>query len=417
MLCLLVSCSRTETTGDQRSKDDPVTLKFYTQLLNLTDDDWQNTVVKPLKAKFPNISLELIPSSPERNIQALIASNDIPDILLTGRNLVVELNELGIPYDLTDDTKKFNLKLNDYKSGVIDTVKQYDPNHKLIGLPFYMNAAATFYNKDVFDKFGLSYPKAGMTWDEQISLAAKMARTDNGTPYYGLLPGAWPVMVDQMSLRTVAGTTAQLTADPIKRVFELQKKAYESQSEKKVLNPAKVLELFIKGQLAMMPYWINNTLGPLEQVNKEGNALNWDMTNFPSFAEKPGIMPPSGIYLLTVSNQSQHKEQAFQVVSHLSNSTEVQTIISKSARLTASKDAKINKVFGEDYQSIKGKNVGILLQYQGAPAVVPEKYDGVARKYLNQAVKEIVEKNVDINTSLRNANEKTNSEIKTLLNK
>jgi ABC-type glycerol-3-phosphate transport system substrate-binding protein len=34
----------------------------------------------------------------------------------------------------------------------------------LVGIPFTQQFSALYYNKDIFDKFGVSYPKDGMTW-------------------------------------------------------------------------------------------------------------------------------------------------------------------------------------------------------------------------------------------------------------
>lgn len=36
--------------------------------------------------------------------------------------------------------------------------------------PVVNNTMSLYYNKDLFDKFGVSYPKDGMTWDEVLEL-------------------------------------------------------------------------------------------------------------------------------------------------------------------------------------------------------------------------------------------------------
>lgn len=49
------------------------------------------------------------------------------------------------------------------------------------------NTEAVFYNKDLFDKFGIDYPTDNMTWDEMYELSKNMTRSDGDIQYYGYL--------------------------------------------------------------------------------------------------------------------------------------------------------------------------------------------------------------------------------------
>lgn len=48
-----------------------------------------------------------------------------------------------------------------------------------------MNNVVTYYNREIFDKFAISYPRDGITWEEMAALAQKVSRVDNGVQYYG----------------------------------------------------------------------------------------------------------------------------------------------------------------------------------------------------------------------------------------
>ncbi|KRG10709.1 hypothetical protein ACA29_20325 [Lederbergia galactosidilytica] len=64
-----------------------------------------------------------------------------------------------------------------------------DPEGKgqLISLPTLVDTAGLFYNKEIFDIFGVPYPdpERPMTWEEVRELAAKMTGQRNGVDYRG----------------------------------------------------------------------------------------------------------------------------------------------------------------------------------------------------------------------------------------
>ncbi|NOU90117.1 extracellular solute-binding protein [Paenibacillus sp. LMG 31460] len=67
-----------------------------------------------------------------------------------------------------------------------------------------MDTLVLYYNKDIFDKFGISYPRNGMTWDEVYDLAKKLNRTEDGISYrgFGMAAGAM-FTVNPLSLQPV----------------------------------------------------------------------------------------------------------------------------------------------------------------------------------------------------------------------
>jgi multiple sugar transport system substrate-binding protein len=407
-----------ESAPESAPSSAPVTLKFYTMLASLTEADWQNLIAKPLELKYPNITLEMIPTGKGSQITDLVADHNVPDILFAGRTHVIQVDELKLFHDMAGDVKQNNFDLNKYKSGVIDAIRKYDPTEtRLIGLPLYMNTSLTFYNKDVFDKFGVSYPKDGLIWEDLVEVAKRLTRLDNGEQYYGIWPSTWSVMSDQLQQARVKGAVSLIDTDNMRAVFGLQKSLYGVQAGLKVTNNGNVaMDTFTKDRkLGILPYYINNVFPVMEQLQKDGKPFNWDMVNFPSFRAQPGVLPPNGIYMLAMTEQGQHKKEAFQAIKFLSSDVEVQTAISKTGKLSAIRNPKVADVYGETYTSLKGKNRDVLLENKAAPAIIPEKFDSIANKYLNQAIVNVVEKQVDINTALREANLKTENDIKAQL--
>jgi multiple sugar transport system substrate-binding protein len=56
---------------------------------------------------------------------------------------------------------------------------------KLYALPISILTQVMYYNKGIFDKFGVPYPKDGMTWDKTLELAKKLDREEQGQQYFG----------------------------------------------------------------------------------------------------------------------------------------------------------------------------------------------------------------------------------------
>jgi multiple sugar transport system substrate-binding protein len=70
----------------------------------------------------------------------------------------------------------------------------------LYALPFSMNYGMTIYNKDIFDKFGIPYPKDMMTWNEMLDLGKKLTKLEQGVQYVGIDPGPIDQLKEQYSL-------------------------------------------------------------------------------------------------------------------------------------------------------------------------------------------------------------------------
>ena len=69
-------------------------------------------------------------------------------------------------------------------------------------------SAEMYYNKDLFDRFGVPYPKDGMTWDEVYALAQKVTRTEGGVAYKGFaFQDFYLFTANQLSLSFVDGKT------------------------------------------------------------------------------------------------------------------------------------------------------------------------------------------------------------------
>ncbi|MFB9750089.1 ABC transporter substrate-binding protein [Paenibacillus hodogayensis] len=406
-----------KSDGKSESKPEaakaPVTLTLYLHGAALTDNEFQRFFAEPVKKKFPHITLEFLKDKANGGTDPneLITAGTYPDMLYGSNTAVFAHKDLKWIADLSPYVKKEKVELSRVHPAIVETLGMYaDREGEMIGLPFVTNYAALFYNKDIFDKFGVGYPKDLMTWDQIMGLARLLTRTDAGTPYIGLdftepdRPGG------QLSLPLVEPKTGNsvITSDGWKKIFGLLKQNYDIPG---YIGPNNKwtygLNAFLKDRnLAMLPNWADGVIGPAEEFMLKGQPLNYDIAALPNFEDALGTGREVDMHLLMLCNQSKHKDEAFQVMSYMM-SEEIQTIVAKAGRFPVLNLPELEKGFGADLGSLKGKNTAGI--FKAKPRNMhdnPNQFDrSIVKPRLNDAAKAVALGQKDINTALRDAQE------------
>ncbi|MEF3301700.1 ABC transporter substrate-binding protein [Paenibacillus sp. GYB003] len=376
------------------------------------ETDLENVILKPIRTMYPNISIELIKG---KSLNDIIAAGDTPDLIATSNFYLDLLLGMGLATDLNEFVKTFKIDLTRLEPETIATLSRYGKKGELYGMPYSMNYGIMAYNKDIFDKFGVAYPKDGMNWDEVIELAKKLTRKSDSTQYLGIDPGLPQVMTRPYSLPVTdaSGEKAALTTDGYKMVFSKLRAIYDipGMIDPKTNYLKDNIDFFLKDQrVAMEPYWISALSTRVLPLAQQGQNFNWDLVSFPSYPDKPGLGREVDFHLLMVTPSSKNKDAAYRVLQAL-QSTEAQVVMNKGGRLTALKDPAIRKDFAVDLNIFEGKNLAGVFSVKPAPAPRSSMYDSKGYSYLNEALKSMILSSTDINTALREAEEKTNKYI------
>lgn len=122
----------------------------------------------------PNIKVEMT-LIPQRDpyytrLQASLPVGTGPDIMTHNSNIADYLNYL---YTLDEHIPNSSIDLSKFPKVIIDF---YTFGGKLYAIPKDFDTIAIFYNKAMFDKAGVPYPKAGWTWDEFRETAQKLTQ-------------------------------------------------------------------------------------------------------------------------------------------------------------------------------------------------------------------------------------------------
>jgi multiple sugar transport system substrate-binding protein len=390
--------------------NEPVKLTVYGYSSSLTDSEFQKYFVEPVQKKYPNISFDLVTRAGDKNTpEQIIASGAYPDLLFVSNIYIGMFNGLGMTMDMAPMAKKEKLDPSRFDPGAMEAIRQFGGKDRLYAFPFSMNYGMTLYNKDIFDKFGVPYPKDMMTWNDMLELGKKLTRQDQGTQYIGIDPGPVDQMKEEYSLPYVDAKQEKpvLTSDGFQKLFALLKQFYEVPGfigDKKKFEYGK--NAFMKDKnVAMLPTWGNGVVGMLEDAADQGQSMNWDFVTQPMFADHPGVGRPANMPVLMIFPKSPHQDAAFQVIQTLT-SDETQTMLNKNGRLTVLNSNDIKNQFASDLKSFKGKNIQSVFKLKQAPGVVLSDYDVELKKLIQNAAKDMAQNGKDVNTVLREAQDK-----------
>ncbi|ULL13854.1 extracellular solute-binding protein [Paenibacillus sp. H1-7] len=386
---------------------EPMTIKMYHKGGTISDEEFKAYFVEPVAKKYPNITLELVREGKGSSPEELLTSGTFPDLIYTSNPSIPIFQNLDIIEDLNPLVKKHGLDLSKFQPIGLDMMKGYDAN-KLVGLPLSMNMSAMIYNKDIFDKFGVPYPKDMMSWDDAIALAKKLTITDGGTSYIGLDPWRVESVGSQMTLPLVDPKTNKSTInnEGWARVLDLFKQAVEIPG---YVTNDKFEYDFFKDNLAMAPMWATDLVGKLTDP-AAANLKNWDLVSIPYVKGYEGKGRNVDAHMLMITNVSKHKDEAFAVMKEVL-SDEVQMTMAKAGRISPLKDESFKKNYLQSNASFSGKNVEALFKLASTPLPPSSKYESQVRTIVRGAKKKLAIDRKDINTLMRELQEEADKWI------
>lgn len=393
------------------SNNEPAQLVFYGAAGN-TEDEFNSRWGNYIRKQFPNYTLKYIVNGKGTSLPELIAAGETIDIIFdsiggTPGNLI----ENGFQYDITELTKKHGVDLNRFEPTFIDAIKQMGG---LYGLPVNGGGLVIYYNKDIFDKFGVSYPKDGMSWDELLDLSKKVTRQEGDKQYVGFATSVMHTMrMNPYSLDVVDRKTqnAAIGQEKWKQIMQtiivnpiVQNNGYQQLFTQK--KGGLWTDDFAKQQNLAM-FMMNFGL---QYAVKEFETLNWDMVAIPTFKDKQGVgtQPYPNYFYITAT--SKVKDAAMNVLKYVT-SDEHETIESKKGNIPVLKSEDIKKMFGQE-TIFKGKNMKNAVYYNKfADPHAKTIYDDKVAGPLDANLKKVIYGEMDINTAFRNAEQEANKAI------
>lgn len=380
----------------------PAELVFYSTS-NDSEEVFNKRFGDAIRKKFPHFTVSYIRSTG--------GNNHMTTMLTTGTHFDIFFHSTGnfenmmipnkLQFDMTPLLEKHKVDMNKFEPTLVQAFKQMSEK-EVYGLPvFYMNYVL-MYNKTLFDRFGIAYPKDGMTWDDALELSKRIARTEEGVDYFGLSTSPLHMMrMNQFSLPFVDPKTEKPTIASDERWKTLFEKTFMVPGNEKLANSfPQVNEFARKATLAMFPYL--STLA--ETIPGDMKNIQWDMTALPAFKELPGVGSQLYPTYFGITQMAKNKDAAMQAIAYLT-SPEVQVALSRQTLAPAIASEEARKAFGQDSE-FKNINWNAVFYNKPAPMAAKSLYDSkVEAVYLREAGNPLVQGKLDINSAFRAANE------------
>ena len=300
-------------------------------------------LVDSFSQAHPEIQVEVIQipgqSDYRKRLAADLTAGDPADVLLINYRRFAAFANVGALEPLGAYLEKSSLiKEADFYPEAVNAFKW---RGELTCIPQNISSLVVYYNKDLFDSAGVSYPAAEWTWDDFLSAAQALTKDvdhDGVTDQFGagiepslirLAPFIWQsngVIVDDDS--NPSTLTLDLPEDllaaeffvSLQTVHHVVPNADEEASEDSESR-------FINRRLAM---FLNSRRGV--PTYRESAAFDWDVTALPQKDVPAGILHADAYCL---PSASKNKSDAWTFIEY-ANSAEGQTIIAASGRTVPS---------------------------------------------------------------------------------
>jgi multiple sugar transport system substrate-binding protein len=171
------------------------------------------------------------------------------------------------------------------------------------------------------------------------------------------------------------------------------------------------IDYFLKDQkLAMYQFNTAAITARLPQLKEAGKEFNWDVVSLPNFPEQKGYSREPEVQMAAVTPNSANKKAAYAVLKTLL-SEEAQRAMNRGSKATVLADPAMKKEYALDTKLYEGKNIQSVFVPKLSKVPRQHKFDIKVYPFLNEAAKKIAYEKKDVNTVLREAEEKANKWI------
>lgn len=406
--CSSTSGSKESGTAVAVDFNVPVSFNFYGNSTQ-SQDYFNRYYGDALKKKFPNFTFNYIQRVTGVDMASLIAAGTPIDFYYaTIGNFESALLDYGMEVDMTSLIKAHGIDTTRFEPSQLNAMR-LNTGGPIFGLPIQGNVQTLYYNKGLFDKFGVPYPKDNMTWDDAAEISKKMTRSDGGKQYYGFGTTNHILRSNQLSLGRFDAKTGLpiINSEPKWKLFydtlfvkmmpgEAYKQAFTASSSRML-----GINVFIKDQdTAMFGFFAQLHLTNLDEMK----TIDWDIVTLPTFKEAPGVGSQQYPMFFGITKQTKNVPAAMEVLKFMS-SEEYQIGLARKGWMSSLTTSAVQQQYGQD-TDFKTKNYKALFSQKPAPMPYTPSYDPALVNAYVEAIPNIAKGAMDMNTAFRSVEEK-----------
>ncbi len=299
---------------------DPVTIKYMTFSAAPNYIKELEATIAAFEAQHPDIKVDYETQAFDAyftKLQTVVAAGQAPDAFELNYENFVDYADKGVLADLgpliSADTG--------FSTGIYNptALAAFQEGGKQFGLVESFSNVVLFYNKDLFDKAGVSYPTADWTWKDELPAAQKLTDSANGVwgDYAPIQFWEFYKTIAQNGGSILSPDKKTVTIDSPQNVETLQwmidkvSKYHVTPSDEEMAGQSSE-DMFKAGKIAMLRtgIWL---LGDFV-----ANAnFNWDIQLEPGNTQKAHHFFANGV---AVSATSAHPKEAYEWLKFLTSS-------------------------------------------------------------------------------------------------
>ncbi|MCM1339141.1 MAG: sugar ABC transporter substrate-binding protein [Muribaculaceae bacterium] len=268
-------------------------------------------ILKPILAEFerenPDIKVDFIhiPQNYFQKIHLLFASNTAPDVIFMNNQYLPIYVNAGVLEDLS----QYDFEYEKFYDKALAALGN---NGKFYAIPRDVSTLVVYYNKDIFNRYNVEYPKNGWSLDEFKDIAVKLTH----------LPEIFGVSFDDEPLfyfpyltsfgaKDFSDFTDKGLQEGVRFYADLRNK-YHCAPKKEEAASMTMAQMFLQGRLGMQVSgrWL------VPKYRQEAK-FDWDVVEFPvGIVGKNVPLDASG---WVISKSSKHKPEAAKLIKFLSS--------------------------------------------------------------------------------------------------
>lgn len=400
MMVGLMACSQKDTNvapkETETSKTETETAKTEepVKISLMLWDEAQSPVIQESIDKFNQenkgkieASIELVPwDTYWTKLDASMASNETADVVWMNVYLPKYVKaELVKPLD--DYIKNDNVDMSQYVEG---RVSAFNVNNQQYALPKGLDSVFVAYNKEIFDKYGVGYPKENWTWEDMRSISGELRdkiseAKGSEYPIVMELDGqpSWINFVYQNGGNYISadgkttGMGDEKSVGAIQNMIDLMND--NLMAPYTVLSETKGTDLFLSGQGAIV--FIGSWKASVLENSTLAQAGNIGLVQMPSL-NGSNISTMGGLgYCLT--SASKHPDEAWKLIQYITSYESLNNEAVNSIDIPALKEAQ-----GGYLENFKNINAEVIINASLTGFPYPSNGDFSWTSYVDDAVQQ-----------------------------
>jgi len=334
LICILVLCGC-------HKQDSRTTVQFASWGSKSEID-----ILKPLLSEFekenPDIKVDFmhIPQNYFQKIHLLFASNTAPDVIFINNLYLPIYANAGLLEELNTDDNFYPQSLN-----------ALSWQGKLYAIPRDVSNLVIYYNKDMFLKKHIPFPKQNWTFDDFLQTSKKL--TDKNT--FGISFEEDPLFYLPYLMSNGGGFLPEEinkaeSQEAINFYADLRNK-YHTAPKKNESASATMAQLFLQERIGM--YLSGRWMVP---KLREDASFDWDIAQFPKGTKGSIVQLDASGW--AISKSSKHKAEALKLINYLSNEKSIEKFTQSGLIVPARKDVANSQYF---LNSQKPKNAKVFI--------------------------------------------------------